>query len=255
LKNPVTTSDLFLPRCYRVGFLLIIALFPCSIFFLVFDHLPESWDFANYAILWIYAAVVFMWSVLERGWPRALCDFGLIAAAAIGIEAVGVKTGVLFGAYYYTDVLGAQLWDVPIAIGLAWYVTAVGAFECARFVTGGKLKPGIYLSLIAALFVIALDLALEPFAVSIKSYWVWMNGSVPLLNYVSWFWISFLMVSYLSINSPQSAPKLFCAPIGVLCMQMVLFWLTDVKNAFLTPVIISFLVVSGILIISRRFRA
>ena len=37
------------------------------------------------------------------------------------------------------------------------------------------------------------DMVLEPFATTIKHYWVWTAGEVPPINYASWFILSALL--------------------------------------------------------------
>jgi hypothetical protein len=38
------------------------------------------------------------------------------------------------------------------------------------------------------------DFILEPFATTVKGYWQWSEGSIPLLNYIAWFVLSALLV-------------------------------------------------------------
>lgn len=38
------------------------------------------------------------------------------------VEALGVTTGVIFGAYHYTDRMGPRLHEVPLVIGINWAI-------------------------------------------------------------------------------------------------------------------------------------
>ena len=54
------------------------------------------------------------------------------------IEATGVRTGVVFGAYSYGTVLGPLLLGVPLLIGLNWALIILGSVELA-----GRLARGV----------------------------------------------------------------------------------------------------------------
>ena len=49
-------------------------------------------------------------------------------------------------------------------------------------------------ALLAGLICTAYDFILEPFATTTKHYWVWTEGTVPVLNYVAWFVLSALLI-------------------------------------------------------------
>jgi uncharacterized membrane protein len=38
------------------------------------------------------------------------------------------------------------------------------------------------------------DFILEPFATTVKHYWVWADGTIPPINYAAWFVLSGLLV-------------------------------------------------------------
>jgi putative membrane protein len=104
------------------------------------------------------------------------------------VEIVGVKTGLPFGHYYYSDVLKIQLLSVPIIIGINWvvltYSTAIIAQKVfqnkvARLITGAGLMVG-------------LDIILEHFAVK-HNLWIWENSHYPeITNFIGWFVIALL---------------------------------------------------------------
>lgn len=118
------------------------------------------------------------------------------------IEAVGVKTGLIFGSYIYGDVLGLKILDVPLVIGLNWVVVIFGAYVIAR-----KMFDNIWLkSLTAGILSVLFDFILEPAAVKL-GYWIWSDGIIPLQNYIAWFVISFVfawILSYLKYT-PRSS--------------------------------------------------
>lgn len=120
--------------------------------------------------------VLILWAV-----PTFLITFAL--------EAVGVATGQIFGAYRYDSILGTQFWGVPPIIGFNWVLVVLGI---ARFV-----KKELHVShaalgaFIAALLCVGFDFILEPLAISL-GYWTWDTGTVPFKNYAAWFLISYI---------------------------------------------------------------
>ncbi|MBK6998097.1 MAG: carotenoid biosynthesis protein [Lewinellaceae bacterium] len=71
----------------------------------------------------------------------------------MGVEIVGVKTGLLFGAYQYGENLGPKFFGVPPLIGINWVVlTFLIATICKRFIRHQWLAP-----ICGAVLMVALD--------------------------------------------------------------------------------------------------
>jgi len=122
----------------------------------------------------------------------------IILLCAYLIETAGTLTSIPFGDYRYTDKFGPSIWPgptlltVPITIPLAWHVIITNALFIVRAAAPHLSRLGEALA--AGAICTAYDFILEPFATRVKGYWIWNNGSVPLLNYVSWFVLSALLV-------------------------------------------------------------
>ncbi len=125
-----------------------------------------------------------------RQWtPGVARRWGLIVlVGAFLIETCGAITGLPFGAYHYTSGFGPMLGVVPLTIPLAWHVVVTNALFVVRAVTphASRLGEASAAGLLCTLY----DFTLEPFATTVKHYWVWADGSVPLLNYGAWFFLS-----------------------------------------------------------------
>jgi bisanhydrobacterioruberin hydratase len=116
-----------------------------------------------------------------------LIVWGLIVyIVTLSLEVIGVKTGYIFGSYYYGDVLGLKLFDVPMIIGFNWVVIILGAIGIASRIH----KSAFQIALLTGTFAVLFDLMLEPVAIKL-GYWTWDNGFIPLQNYYSWFAIAF----------------------------------------------------------------
>lgn len=127
--------------------------------------------------------------VFHRGWNDA---FPIFAAAAFwigfGSELIGIHTGYLYGDYVYGASLGPKLWDVPIVIGVNWFVLV--------YLTGTVFHKSIpndyYAAFLGAVSMTALDYVMEPVAVALD-FWSWKFDIIPAENYLGWFGVAFLI--------------------------------------------------------------
>jgi putative membrane protein len=115
-----------------------------------------------------------------------------IAAIAIVIEIIGVKTGKLFGQYMYLNNLGIKIFDVPIIIGLNWATLAFTTFLISKLITNK-----IYLQLLIASFLqVFYDFFIENITEQM-GMWKWLNSNPPIENYIAWFLVALLFQLYL----------------------------------------------------------
>ncbi len=144
----------------------------------------------------ISIVLLFEKSVLTKGFA---IFFGLAFAIGYGAEVFGIKSGLIFGYYEYTDFLGFKLLDVPLVIGLLWASTAYASNQIAEKMFKGTILKVI----IAALLMVLFDYLLEPFAVSAE-LWRWNLSVIPNYNYLSWFVVG-LLLSIIYQNTVKSA--------------------------------------------------
>lgn len=111
--------------------------------------------------------------------------FSFIAVAIIGIivEILGVKTGIIFGSYYYGNSFGFKYLSVPLLIGLNW---AMLLYSTSQFVNFKNKWVNIF---IGSVLMVLLDFFIEQSAAKFD-FWYWENGQIPLQNYIAWFIIS-----------------------------------------------------------------
>lgn len=130
------------------------------------------------------------------------------------IEWVGVKTGLVFGHYYYGKNLGFLLFDIPLIIGVNWLLLSYSSSIMAqRVMVYFRLNTSvIHQSLLASFLMVLVDLFIEPVA-SASGFWFWKDGSIPFQNFVAWFVFSFAfnyLFARLEISSKNNvAPFLY----------------------------------------------
>ncbi|MEV4347200.1 carotenoid biosynthesis protein [Actinoplanes sp. NPDC049596] len=128
-------------------------------------------------------------------WRGTLIFLGLALVVSNVIEDIGVLTGVPFGHYHYTDVLGPKVFEVPLLIGPAYFAVGYMAWTIAtillRPVHRHSEWPAVLGTPAVASFVmVAWDLALDPSSATLRGRWIWEHGGgyfgVPLTNFLGW---------------------------------------------------------------------
>jgi putative membrane protein len=158
---------------------------------------------------------LFLILAFHRGWSEA---FPIFAAAAFwigfGAEVIGIHTGYLFGDYVYGPTLGPMLWEVPIIIGVNWFILAY----CTGIVFS-KISNDYYAAFLGATAMTALDYIMEPVAV-VLDMWYWKFEVIPVSNFVGWFGIAFVIhFIFRKANFEKSNPL-----AALLLISMVLFF-------------------------------
>jgi putative membrane protein len=152
----------------------------------------------------------------ERRERRRLAAWAVVTyLLTFALEAIGVATGLVFGAYSYGQTLGARLFSVPVVIGFNWLLVVAGSVAAVdRAVaaislgrrrrraadrpdlptaspsgTGCGLLPAAVGPVLAGLLTVLFDWVMEPVAIRLD-YWRWAGGAIPIQNYVAWFLIA-----------------------------------------------------------------
>ncbi|MEO0334269.1 MAG: carotenoid biosynthesis protein, partial [Bacteroidota bacterium] len=112
----------------------------------------------------------------HRQWNRAFAFFLVFTyVLGFGVEVIGVHSGVIFGSYQYGNTLGVKVMEVPLVIGVNWFILSycIGSL-CAQLTVHPLVK-----SLLAASLMVLLDFFIEPVAVYF-GFWHWKNEIIPL---------------------------------------------------------------------------
>jgi len=138
------------------------------------------------------------------------------------LELIGVKTGFPFGSYEYHETLGIKLFDVPLVIGINWFILSY----CFSNLVANYIKTIIVSALVGSLLMTFFDVIIEPVAIKLD-YWQWKNNTIPIANYLSWF-VAGAIIQYFyhqkvhKINNPLT----FSVLIGQLIyfLSVLLLW-------------------------------
>ena len=188
MKLRVDTSDPKIGRWAAAGYLLFFAFGSAGHYLAGTRDLMMS---ATPYFLLIFGISAMAALLLETAAQRRLAGSVLWILATYVVtfllEAIGVSTGSVFGAYLYGPTLGAAVLGVPLIIGFNWVLVVLGAALLSSRVTS---RP-VFASLVTATMAVVFDAVLEPVAMGLD-YWQWHDGIIPLQNYAAWFAIAFL---------------------------------------------------------------
>jgi putative membrane protein len=150
-----------------------------------------------------------------------------------GVEYLGVNHQLLFGEYRYLPAMGWQWNNIPLVIGVNWFIMM---YCCGATVQQflnfmwNRLKDaeqsprtdvGFFAIVIdGALLATFFDWVMEPIAVKL-GYWQWLgDGSIPVFNYLCWFAISALLMLLFRL---LSFPKQNQFAVNLLLIQFMFF--------------------------------
>lgn len=106
------------------------------------------------------------------------------------VEAVGVKTGFIFGDYFYGSSLFLKIFETPLLIGFNWLMLTYGVVQLLRI--NSLIRK--FSILLGALLMTGFDFVMEPVAVK-TDMWSWASNVIPLQNYLGWFIVSAIIIS------------------------------------------------------------
>lgn len=146
--------------------------------------------------------------------------FIIIFMIGFWVEVAGVKTGVLFGHYQYGDPLGVKILQVPLMIGINWFILGLSS---KGLISTLKIKPWLQI-ILAALMMVGIDFLIEPVAIKLD-FWQWQNNMIPIRNYLMWFItaISIQLIIHMMIKKINKA-----AASAVFLIQVYFFLLMNI---------------------------
>ena len=175
-----TTSSLIVDKNYNTAEKLrTIQVLLGALFFTI--HGALFWGFFNIAIFLIITIIV-----------------------SLLLEIIGSKTGYVFGGkYHYNDdnTPGFILFGIPVLIPIAWFGIIYMSINFCNYVTNVRFpfenSINYYFIILTAIFVMLLDLVLDPLAVDEKR-WNWelpgIYYGIPILNFFGWLLVPLLIL-------------------------------------------------------------
>ena len=177
------------------------------------------------------------------GVRHTLAFFGLSAVISWAFEQAGVATGLVFGAYHYTDYLGPKLGHVPYLIPLAWFMMiypsyVIANLALARRPTGTPrgLVPLVQLAAASAVAMTVWDLVIDPILSGPSARaWIWESGGpyfgIPIQNYLGWLATTFTVyLAYRVVEQHVASAPVGSMPAWVAALPVAAYSLMLASN-------------------------
>lgn len=145
-------------------------LFFLATMYLIFTEAVSMWvrlpDLGNIGFTLVFVVFALLHCIAIEG-PAFTAQFFLISAVvSYVLEEIGVRTGLIYGAYHYSDMLGAKMGHVPVIIPLAWFMMIYPCWMVARAILRNvdmrSLAGLMTLSVIAALVITGWNMVMDP---------------------------------------------------------------------------------------------
>ena len=148
----------------------------------------------------LVGAAVLGWMLFRSArWAWVPAAIGVVLLSLMA-ELLGTGTGLPFGAYRYSGLLGWKVaGHVPILVPLSWCLMAIPAFLLADWSAGDRRPLARWF--LAALGLVAWDLALDPAMSRLAPYWIWEQPGpyygMPWVNLAGWFVTALAIMAFL----------------------------------------------------------
>jgi uncharacterized membrane protein len=225
-------------------------------------HLPMLGDI-GFTLVFVLFALAHC--IAYEGPKRTAVFFATSAVVSFLMEEFGVRTGLIYGAYHYSDMLGARIGHVPIIIPLAWFMMIYPSWMVARALLRGvdtDTFVGVTaLATIAAFVMTAWDVVMDP-GMSRAGNWVWEHGGayfgVPRRNYLGWLATTFIVYwiagwYWRSADRRHNTTRLFAALPVIVYATYGLHYLAPNRFPELQVVALFAMVVPGLLALIQLF--
>ncbi|MVN23225.1 carotenoid biosynthesis protein [Mucilaginibacter arboris] len=115
----------------------------------------------------------------------------IIITAGFAAEWTGVHKHWLFGNYVYGKTLGFKVDEIPLIIGINWFLLI---YSTSVLLQKLSVKTVALKVISGSVILVLLDLILEPVAIRFD-YWNWLTDAVPVKNYICWCIVSLSLLT------------------------------------------------------------
>lgn len=167
----------------------------------------------TYVVLGALAALAH--AMRQLGRRRAFALFATGTIVSLAAELIGTSTGLPFGPYSYTTMLGYRIAGlVPFPIPLSWfYMIYCSLAICGRLLpVADDERSKLMWAAAGGLVLAAWDVSMDPAMSFATSHWVWhVAGSFYGMPWSNWFgwWLTGTIIAriYLAIAPPSAFAK------------------------------------------------
>jgi putative membrane protein len=158
-------------------------------------------------------------SILYR--VRGMLTFAALCLGIGGLcESLSLRTGFPFGHYYFTEVMGPKVFQLPVLLVLAYLGMGYISWVISLAILGYRDQPltgtrVVAVPVLASFVMLAWDLSMEAVWANVDRAWIWRDGGaffgVPVSNFFGWYLTAFLFYQAFALycqSRPMPPPHL-----------------------------------------------
>jgi putative membrane protein len=163
------------------------------------DRLPTL------AIVLLHVVPPALFALVHGGVLYGRKGIAVFAVLCLGVggamESLSLRSGFPFGHYFFTDVMGPKVFQLPVLLVLAYLGIGYVAWVVSLLILGygGKDLAGVGVvaaPVVASFAMVAWDLSMEAAWSTVDRAWIWRDGGaffgVPLSNFLGWCLTTYL---------------------------------------------------------------
>jgi putative membrane protein len=192
-----------------------------------------GWKFSGPTYVVLGALAALLHAAARAGWRRALAVMAAATLISLGAELTGTSTGLPFGPYSYTTLLGWRVAGlVPFPIPLSWFYMIYASLAIlGRVLTPGDgVRTRLAWAAAGGLVLAAWDVSMDPAMSFATAHWIWhVRGAfygMPWLNWFGW-WLTGSVIAFTMLSIVP--PRVFAARVSP---SSVPLWLYAVNGIF-----------------------
>ncbi|TFG06944.1 carotenoid biosynthesis protein [Candidatus Thorarchaeota archaeon] len=210
----------------------------------------EAVNWVSAMFIVIIAAPSYYYLVRWAGVKKGVAVIVVLGILPVIVEAIGISTGLPYGGFYYTDMMGLKIFDlVPWSVAFAFGPLVLGTMSLAILAS----KDWRVMLPLSALLLVFVDLVLDPAAV-VLNIWVWLEPGpyygIPITNYTGWFVTALAASAILHIILSGTTKEVAEIPVEIAgsLLISVSFWTGySFWTGLWIPVVIGILMIAGTL--------
>jgi putative membrane protein len=158
-------------------------------------------------------------------------------------ESLSLRTGIPFGHYYFTDVMGPKLFGLPFLLVLAYLGIGYCSWILALLILKAHDRPLVgtdiaAVPLLASFIMFAWDLSMEPQWATVDRAWIWRDGGpffgVPVSNFLGWYLTAYLFFQAFALYL-RGRPVRSAISAGLWRMPVGMYSICALGNLLIRP--------------------
>jgi putative membrane protein len=174
---------------------------------------------------------------------RGMLIFALTCVLVAGTsETLSLRSGIPFGHYNFTEVMGPKFFDLPPLLVLAYLGIGYCSWILAVLILRQHRRPirGIWtiaVSALASFVMMVWDVSMEADWSTVDKAWLWRGGGpyfgVPISNFVGWYLTAFIFYQIFAVYGGRKLPDGDSLPVRFWRIPVLMYAICALGNVLI----------------------